>query len=178
VFGKVFALAHRPGFAIHLQIIAARPYQMAAQKGSIDMQFRSTNIWQAEIFAHGIRHTGLWDIGWRESHRTNEARIQIMEHMALVPIHQDAATLASVAHLPIFYTDTPIFGYSFDQTLFPLFLNLHILLFDLLSDGERQLGSLRILLLQGLHPGFYGSSHVEDQTQCLVFLDWLIPITI
>src|SRR2546421_12671326 len=35
---KVCALANRPGFAIHLQIVAALAYQMATQIGPIDVQ--------------------------------------------------------------------------------------------------------------------------------------------
>ena len=38
-FGKVFTLAHRLGFAIHFQVVAAFPHEMAAQIRPVDVQF-------------------------------------------------------------------------------------------------------------------------------------------
>src|SRR5260370_948612 len=46
LLGKAFPLTHWPGFAIHFQIVAAFPHQMATQIGSVDMQRRSGSVLQ------------------------------------------------------------------------------------------------------------------------------------
>jgi hypothetical protein len=67
-------------------------------------------------------------------------------HVAFISIHEQAATFASMTHLLIFVTDPSIFGYAFEQARFPLFIDLDILRFDLLSDFQIRVSHLRLIL--------------------------------
>jgi len=57
-----------------------------------------------------------------------------------------------MTHLRIFDTDPSIFGYPFEQARFPLFIDLDILRFDLLSDFQIRVSHLRLILWHTLHP--------------------------
>src|SRR5579859_6341406 len=70
---------------------------------------------------------GFWDIGWGNAHRADEARVQVMQDMAFVPINQHTPTFAPMTHLRIFNANPSVFCDSFDQTLFSFFIHLHIL---------------------------------------------------
>ena len=56
---KVCALANRPGFTIHLQVVAALAHQMATQVGPIDVQFFQSNRLPIQIQADRFGDTGF-----------------------------------------------------------------------------------------------------------------------
>jgi len=64
----------------------------------------------------------------------DETAIQIMKHMPLVAIYPHTATFTSMAHLPIFDADAPVFGDTLDEAGFSLLIDLPILLLDLLCN--------------------------------------------
>ncbi len=67
---------------------------------------------------------------WRDwRYRTNEASVQIVQHVPFVPIYAHTATFPSIAHLSIFATFASVFSDPFDQARFPFLIDLHILLF-------------------------------------------------
>jgi hypothetical protein len=131
---KAFALANGPGEALHLQLIAALPHQMATQIGPINVQFFQRNLLPINVHADRFGDTRFRDIGGGDTHGSDETRVQIMQHMALVPIHAHTPTFAPMTHLAIFDADTPIFGNALDETRFPLLIDLYILLLDLLRN--------------------------------------------
>jgi hypothetical protein len=176
---KAFAFANRPSFAIHLQVVAAFPHQMAAQIGPVDVQFLQISSLSLQIRADRFSHTGFRDISWCEPHRTDETRVQVVEHMPLVSIHSHAPTFAPVAHLPIFHADAAVFGDPLDQAHLSLFADLHILLLDLFGNRQDRIGhSFVLLIAQLLDPGIYRVQHLQDQCQRLVFLQLLIPVPV
>src|SRR5262245_3854273 len=101
-----------------------------------------------------------------------------MQDMAFVPIDQDTATFATMAHLPIFHANAQVFCYPFDQAVLALLIHLYILRLHLLSNRERRLSQECLFLLQSLYPALHCSQHVQNQGECLIFLALLVPITI
>ena len=60
-FGKASAIAHRPGFTVHLQVCRALPDQQTTQVGAIDVQFA-----HSDVLARQIRLDRLCDGGFRQ----------------------------------------------------------------------------------------------------------------
>ena len=151
---------------------------MTTQIGSIDVQFLEKNLLPIQIRADRFSYSGFGHIGWGEAHRSDEACIQIMKHVPFVSIHSHPPTLAPMTHLSIFDTTPSVLGDSFDQAGFPRLIDLHILLFDLLSNFQRGLSQIGLFLWQGLHPGFHGLQHLQDHAQRLFSLPNPVPIPI
>ena len=59
LFVKAFAFANGPGFAIHLQVIAPLPHEMATQIGPIDVQFFQRNLLLLQIRDFPLRSRWL-----------------------------------------------------------------------------------------------------------------------
>src|SRR5260370_16270095 len=130
---KALPRANRPSFTIDLQLVRALPNQTTTQIGPIDVPFLERNCLPLQIRADGWGHTGFGYIGWGDTHRSDEAGIQIMKHMPFVSIYPHTATFAPVTHLPIFDTDASVLGDSFDQAGFPHLTHLPTFPLDPLS---------------------------------------------
>lgn len=61
---------------------------------------------------------------------------------------------------------------------FPLLIDLHILLFHLMSDFQGWFGQLRLILWECLYPRFHRLQHTQNYAQRFFALPWLIPIPI
>jgi hypothetical protein len=52
------------------------------------MQFPQRALLRCQIRFDGVGDTGLGRIGRRDAHRHNQARVQIAQHMAFIPIDE------------------------------------------------------------------------------------------
>jgi hypothetical protein len=83
-----------------------------------------------------------------------------------------------MTHLGVFPASASIFCHAFDEVSPPFLIDLHVLLFHLASNGERWFNQFHLILLQGLHPVFYRSQHLQDLIQRFFSLPKLIPILV
>src|SRR5215470_15932273 len=95
---KTVAVANWPGFAIDFQFVAALTNQMATQISPINMQFLQGSRLLSQIFADRFGDTGFRRIRRSDSYCSDEAGIQIVEHMPLVSIDAHTATFAAMTH--------------------------------------------------------------------------------
>lgn len=98
------------------------------------MQFFQTRTLLVQICADRFGHARFRCIRRCDPYGSDETAIQIMLHMALVPIHAYAATFTTMTHLPIFDADASIFSDTFDEAGVALRIDLYILLLDLLRN--------------------------------------------
>src|SRR5439155_14731309 len=106
---------------------------MATQIGPIDVQLFQSHLLPLQIRADPFGDTGFRGIGGGHAYSSDETGVQIMQHMAFVAIHPHATTFASVAHLPVFHADAPLFGDPLDQADLPLLIDLYVLRLDCLA---------------------------------------------
>jgi hypothetical protein len=115
LFGKAWSLPYRPGFAIDLQRSLALAYQMATQIRTVNVQFLQLCGLMLQISTDGFRHARFWHIGSSDANRSNQSRVQIMQNMSFIPIHEHTPAFAPMTHIFIFNADTSIFGHTLNQ---------------------------------------------------------------
>jgi hypothetical protein len=102
---KVLPFAHGPGFARDLKFSAALTHQMATQIGPVDMQLFHCHRLPLQIRTDLSGDARFWNIRGRDAYCTDQACIQIVEHMPFVSIHPHAPAFSSMPHLSVFDTD-------------------------------------------------------------------------
>ena len=66
------------------------------------MQLAQRRLLRGQVGGNGVRHRGFRDVGGRDADRTDQLRVQVVQHMPLVAIDPLAAALAPMAHLRVF----------------------------------------------------------------------------
>src|SRR5229473_2670278 len=90
-FGKASAIAHGPGLAVHLYVRRTLPDPQTTQVRPIDVQFAQDDPLACQILPDRLSHAGFWDIGCCHANSADQAGVQVVEHMALVPIDTHTA---------------------------------------------------------------------------------------
>src|SRR5579884_3292890 len=104
------AVTHRPGLAVDRSLGQPIPNERARQVGSIDVKLPEDDLLRLEVSLDLLGGPGIGHIGASASHRSDQAPVEVTEHVALEAGEALAPALAALTHRGVLDRDESVLG--------------------------------------------------------------------